>query len=315
MKDLGNLEKVELREIWSHEASDFTQWLAQEDNLDILSEELGIGSIKVIQTEANAGDFKIDILAEEEQTRNKIIIENQLEKTNHTHLGQIITYASSQDAKYIIWIAKDIRDEHKQAVDWLNEHTDEDINFFAIQIELWKIGDSKPAPKFNIVSKPNDWTKSIKLSTREGGLREMQIKQLEFWQGLKDYVEEKGSPLKFRTPRPQHWYDLAVRSSEAHISFVVNSKEKIMSCEIYIPYNKQLFKKLEEYEKDIEEAMGTELEWMELPNKLASRIRLSKPYDFEKEDWKIGFSWLKEWGERFYQVFSDYIRKCMAELK
>ena len=312
--DLGKLKEVEVREAWDHEASDFTNWLAKDENLEFLSEELNISNIKVLKTEADAGDFKIDILAEEEQTGNKIIIENQLEKTDHKHLGQIITYASSQDAKYVIWIAKKIRDEHKQAVDWLNKHTDDELNFFAVQIELWKIGDSLPAPKFSVISKPNDWTKAVKSSFKGNQLRDMELLQLDFWKEFKEYAEEKNSLLRFRSPRPQHWYNFAIGSSEAHMALTLNSKETTITCDIYIPRNNRLFKKLEEYKEDIEKLLGVQVEWMELPDKIASRIRLSHTHDFTvKKDWNEGFSWFKEWGETFQRVFGDYIRKASAE--
>ena len=123
---LRALEKVDLRTVWKHEASDFTNWLAQDENLSLLSDEIGI-DISLIQTEASVGKFNVDILAEEENTGRKIVIENQLESTNHDHLGKIITYASGFDAEIVIWIVKDVRDEHKQAIDWLNEHTDDKI--------------------------------------------------------------------------------------------------------------------------------------------------------------------------------------------
>ncbi|MBU1121650.1 MAG: DUF4268 domain-containing protein, partial [Candidatus Omnitrophica bacterium] len=155
---LSKLKKVALRNVWKNEAKDFTNWLAEEENLSLLSDEIGI-DIKLIKTEAIVGSFNVDILAEEENTGKKIIIENQLEITNHDHLGKIITYASGYDADIIIWLIKDVRDEHKQAIDWLNEHTDEKLNFFIIKIELWQIGDSPVAPKFQIISKPNDWAK------------------------------------------------------------------------------------------------------------------------------------------------------------
>ena len=161
---LEKLKKIDLRKAWNHEATDFTNCLAEEENLSLLSDEIGT-DIKLIQTEASVGKFSVDILAEEENTGRKIIIENQLEMTNHEHLGKIITYASGYDAEIIIWIIKDVRDEHKQAVDWLNEHTDDKINFFAIKMELWQIGNSPFAPKFQIISKPNDWAKAIKKST------------------------------------------------------------------------------------------------------------------------------------------------------
>ena len=310
MANLSKLKKVELRVGWNHEALDFTNWLAEEENLEILSEELGINNIKVIRTQANAGDFKIDILAEEEQTGHKIIIENQLEKTNHDHLGKILTYASSQDAKYIIWIAKEIRDEHKQAIDWLNEHTDEDISFFAIQIELWQIGDSDPAPKFNIISKPNDWAKVVKKSSSDPNITDTKLVQLDFWNKFKEYAEEKRSILRFRTPRAQHWYDVSIGSSEAHLAFTVNSREKLIGCEIYIDKNKELFNKLKNFKEDIEKEFGATLNWMELPGKQAARIKLSRFSDFTwAEQWPKYFEWMNNFGSKFKSVFGKYIKK------
>ena len=182
---LGKLKKVDLRKAWKHEALDFTNWLAKDENLGLLSDEIGIG-LQLVQTEASVGKFNVDILAEEENTGRKIIIENQLEPTDHAHLGQVITYASGYDAEIIIWIVKDVRDEHKQAIDWLNEHTDEKVNFFGIKMELWQIGDSPFAPKFQIISKPNDWAKAIKKSARQSSLTDAKLLQLDFWNHFKD---------------------------------------------------------------------------------------------------------------------------------
>lgn len=146
MKNLAKIKNVELRDVWGHEATDFTNWLSKQENLDLLSEEIGL-DIKLIQTEANVGRFNVDILAEEEGSGRKIIIENQLESTNHDHLGKIITYASGYDAEIVIWIVKDFKEEHQKAVDWLNEHTDQNISFFLIKLQLWKIGSSKTCSK------------------------------------------------------------------------------------------------------------------------------------------------------------------------
>ena len=129
---LGKLKKIDLRKAWEHEALDFTKWLAKEENLALLSEEIGV-DLNLVETEASVGSFNVDILAEDSNGR-KVVIENQLEITDHDHLGKVLTYTSGYNAEIIIWIAKDIRDEHKQAIDWLNEHTDENINFFAIKI-------------------------------------------------------------------------------------------------------------------------------------------------------------------------------------
>jgi len=151
-KNLAKLQKIDLRDVWGIEP-DFTNWLAQKENLDLLGEEIGV-DIKPIKTEANVGQFKVDILAEEESSGRKIIIENQLEDTNHDHLGKIITYASGYDAEIIIWVVRDVREEHQRAVEWLNEHTDEKTGYFLIKIELWQIGGSNPAPKFDVLVSP-----------------------------------------------------------------------------------------------------------------------------------------------------------------
>ena len=144
-KNLSKLNKIDLRNVWGHEASDFTSWLSQDENLRLLSDEIGV-EIKLIQTEANVGKFSVDILAEEENSGRKIIIENQLEDTNHDHLGKIITYASGYNANIVIWIVRDCHEEHQKAIDWLNEHTDENLSFFLLKLELWQIGKSDPAP-------------------------------------------------------------------------------------------------------------------------------------------------------------------------
>ena len=203
--------------------------------------------IKLIQTEASVGKFNVDILAEEENTGRKIVIENQLENTDHDHLGKIITYASGLDAEIIVWIVKDVRDEHKQAIDWLNDHTDEDIYFFAIRMELWQIGESSIAPKFQIISKPNDWAKAIKKSTGQSKLTDTNVLQLDFWNKFKEYMQNSNTKLKLRKPRPQHWYDISIGSSEAHISLTTNSQKKLLSCEIYISDSKELYYDLENF--------------------------------------------------------------------
>tara|TARA_B100001105_G_C22006770_1_gene279750 strand:- start:34 stop:459 length:426 start_codon:yes stop_codon:yes gene_type:complete len=138
---LSKIKRVDLRKVWKNEALDFTTWLAESENLELLSEEIEI-EISLIQTEASVGKFKVDILAEENNTGRKIVIENQLDSTDHDHLGKIITYASGFDAEIVIWIVQNVRDEHKQAIDWLNEHTDQKVNIFAIQMEVWQIAES-----------------------------------------------------------------------------------------------------------------------------------------------------------------------------
>jgi len=307
---LSRLKKVDLREEWQHEAADFTNWLAQDENLQILSEEIGI-DITLIQTEASVGKFAVDILAEEENTGRKIVIENQLETTNHDHLGKIITYAAGFDAEIVIWIVKDVRDEHKQAVDWLNEHTDDKINIFAIRMELWQIGDSPYAPKFYVVSKPNDWAKAIKKSTTQSDLSDRRLMQLDFWTQFKEYADLHKSTLRLRKAYPQHWYDISIGSSKSHLSLVVDADNEQIRCEFYIPDSKSLFKALRDRKDFIEEQLPKHpLDWMELEGKKASRIRTAYEIDVEHSDnWENSFQWLLETAQEFQSVFAEQMRK------
>ncbi|MDR3502173.1 MAG: DUF4268 domain-containing protein [Legionella sp.] len=306
---LSKLVKVDLREVWKHEAVHFTQWLANADNLAILSEEIGI-DISLVQTEASVGSFNVDILAEEVNTGRKIVIENQLESSDHDHLGKIITYASGYDAEIIIWIVKNVRDEHKQAIDWLNEHTDEKINIFAIQMEVWKISDSPYAPKFQIIAKPNDWAKAVKKASSQSDLSDIKLMQLEFWSKFKEYVSDKNKSIKLRKPRPQQWYDISFGNSNAQISLNINSLSNQLVCEIYIMESKPLFSYLHSEKEQIEKELSCELQWNELPNKKASRIKAILDANIRQEDnWNDYFQWLLSNVESFQKVFSKYIKQ------
>ena len=308
--ELSKLEKVDLREVWKHEALDFTNWLAKSENLELLSDEIGI-DISLIQTEASVGNFNVDILAEEENTGRKIVIENQLEATNHDHLGKIITYASGFDAEIIVWIVKSVRDEHKQAVDWLNEHTDQKINIFSIQMEVWKIGDSPYAPKFQVIAKPNDWAKAVKKASNQSKLSDTKLLQLEFWTKFKEYVQDNDGHIKLRKAYPQHWYNISLGSSNAHISLTINSQSSQVACEIYIPDSKQLFACLVSKKDEIESKLSEQLLWEELPKKKASRIKLTSKGKLSKQaKWEQYHSWMLEKVMHFQKVFGKYIKRC-----
>ena len=306
-KKLGRLETVELRKYWKDEAKEFTPWLATQDVLGLLGQEIGL-DISLDEIEASVGKYKVDILAEEENTGSKIVIENQLENTNHDHLGKIITYASGYDAKFIIWVVKDIRDEHKQAIDWLNEHTDEEINLFIVKIELWKIGNSEVAPKFQIVSKPNEWAKAVK-KLGKSELSETNIIQLDFWSKLKDHAKDQGSKLRFSKVYPQHWLNISLGIPRSNISLTISVTQNWMACEVYIFDSKEQFHTFEESKDKIEKEIGSKLEWMELPDKKASRVKLTKQANLNKSDkWEEYFEWLTNTAESFHKVFPKYAK-------
>ena len=176
-KKLGRIGEIKnLREIWVNEASDFTKWLAEEENLNLLSEAVGV-DLELIKTEADVGRYSVDVLAKESNTERKVVIENQIEPTNHDHLGKVITYAAGHDAALAIWIVRDAKEEHAKAVEWLNDHTDDNIGFFLLEIKVLKIDDSLPAPQFKVIVKPNEWVKAIKADSGSHGLTDTKQRQ------------------------------------------------------------------------------------------------------------------------------------------
>ena len=300
---LGKLKKLDLRSQWPHEALHFTRWLAEPENLELLGDELGIG-IKLQQIEASVGKFSVDILAQEENSDRRIIIENQLGQTDHQHLGQLLTYAAGLEATYVLWIVKDVRDEHRQAMEWLNERTDEHVNFFLVQVELWQIADSPPAPKFQVIVRPNDWVKSVRSDASDGELTDTKTRQLEFWQGLRDFSKSQ-SEINLRKPQPQHWYDVAIGRSDRYLTFTLNSREKMLGSEIYIPDDKAAFEKLEKHKAEIETELGLgELSWQPLPGKKACRVRLFRPFDDGTDNWEEGYAWLIATGQKLKRMFA-----------
>ncbi len=302
---LGKLEKGNLRSIWTNETV-FSQWLSEEENLNLLGEEIGV-ELSLLATEADAGDFRIDILAQEENTGKKIVIENQLESTDHNHLGKLLTYGSVQDASLLIWIVRAVREEHRKAIDWLNDHTDEKLNFFLVRLEIWRIEESKWAPKFQVVSRPNEW---VKLLARSSGPQrtKTQILQHEYWTQFSEFASSEQSTLRLRTPRPQHWYDISYGNSKSHISLTINTQSNVLGCEIYIPNSKELYNTIHEHKEDIESELGTELEWMALPSKKASRIKSSYPINVkDRNNWTQAFDWMKTSAESFRTAFSKYV--------
>lgn len=303
--ELGSLQRIEdLHTVWKHEAHDFTKWLSEEDNLKILGDTIGI-NMHFEDSESPVGDFFADILANEEGTDRRIIIENQLEDTDHKHLGQIITYASGKSANVIIWIVKNARDEHRQAIEWLNQHTDDSICFFLIEIELWKIGNSQPAPKFNIVERPNEWAKVIKSS---GKLTSMKQLQYEFWADFKEKssVNPKFSKsFKPRKPNPHHWYDLAVGSSSYHISLTVSPQKRNITAGIYISDDKELYGLFLSHKEQIEKILDCEVEWREAEK--ACRFLAITDIDINDHDnWPSAESWLYTKSLQLLEVVKKY---------
>ena len=306
--ELGKIQKLDIRAQWANEEYDFTPWLAKEENISILSDEINL-DLEVVDTEVFIGSFKADILAKDSEGRT-VIIENQLEKTNHKHLGQIITYASGVGAKILVWVCSEVTEEHRQALNWLNDVTSSDIAFFACEIELWQIEDSLPAPRFNVKVSPNDWTKSTKSSSDDTTMSETKRSHLAFWNSYKAFMDDSETNLRMRTPRAQHWYSIAIGRSKFNISLTTNTQSGRIGCEVYMRGSeaKAWFAKLLEQKTSIEAELG-ELEWMDLPDGQDCRIKISTNGNTKNQsEWPQLHEWLKEKPENFYRVFSPIIK-------
>lgn len=310
MTAIGRLEEItDLRTIWPHEAVDFTPWLSLDENMALLADAVGL-DITVEETESSVGDFHVDIYASETGTDRKIIIENQLEDTDHDHLGKLITYASGKSADVVIWIVKRAREEHKSAIEWLNNHTDDRIGFFLCEIKLYRIGDSAPAVKFEVIERPNGWAKELRKNDTVSPTQQLRF---EYWAAFMDYAFGDPSFAKEfnrRSPNGDSWMNFSVGSSLCCISVSQIRRRGVAVVEFNIPDDKAFYKRLEEKKDAIETAAGISMDWQELPLKKACRICVEKAVDFDDRDaWKSQFDWIMDRMLRLKKGFQGHLKR------
>lgn len=321
--NLGRLQKVDLRETWSSESSDFTPWLALEENLKLLGETIGI-ELELESQEKEVGPFRADILCKDTANDSWVLIENQLERTDHSHLGQLLTYAAGLNAVTIVWIAEHFTEEHRAAMDWLNERTDEKINLFGLEIELWRIGASPIAPKFNIISQPNDWSRTVQQAAAASGeISEHKQFQLKFWTAFREYMTAEGSFVRSQKPLPQHWTNHAIGRSGVHLCSIVstwnsvtNTKGSEIRAELYMdgPDAKQVFATLGKQKESLEKALGFPLTWHNPEGKAMCRLYTRVDADFRNEQlWPQHFAWLKQRLETMHRVFAPVVKEARFE--
>lgn len=319
--NLGKLMKIELRDIWISESSDFTPWLAREDNLLTLGETLGL-ELELEAQERAVGPFRADILCKDIATNAWVLIENQLERTDHTHLGQLLTYASGLEAVTIVWIAARFTEEHRSTLDWLNRITDETFRFFGVEVELWRIGDSPAAPRFNIVSKPNNWSKMVTLAARaidEAELTGTKALQIAYWSGLGSTLMAKGGPLATeRKPQPQPWMSYRIGRTGFSINASMVRPKRQVRAELYMSHQnaKAWFHLLHAQKAAIEAELGYPLDWEELPEGQDSRISivLDDADPENQADWPRQHDWLTQRMTEFHRIFAKRVRALDASL-
>ena len=270
--NIGKLKEVDIRNLWKHEQYDFSEWLSQSENIKLLDDILGL-TLTDITKEAYVGSYRCDIFAKDESSGIKVIIENQLEASNHDHLGKIITYASGLDAEVIVWIVKQAKEEHRSAIEWLNNNTNNNVNFFLIELHAYTIENSVPAPFFEVIEKPNGFIKNSKINGEQDNLNKSQSERLEFWNRFNEILIDRGKPFNVRKATTDHWYDVALGTSEAHVSINLVNKESVVSIDLYINDNKELFDSLYSKKDIIENDLGFKLIWDRLDNGKASRIK------------------------------------------
>jgi hypothetical protein len=312
---LGNLSKVELRRIWPNEAANFTPWLALKENLAKLGTAVGM-ELEAEHTEVACGPFSADIVARELSSDSYVVIENQLGKTDHDHLGKSLTYASALGAKTVIWVAGDFTDEHRKTLDWLNDNSSEDLAFFGVQVELWSIEGSAPAVRFNVVSRPTELSKQAAV-VKTGDLSESRKLQLEWWTAFRDALVKRKAVPSAQSPRPQYWYNIALGKSGAHLSATANTFDKEIGVRVYLSSKvggATALKQLMESREQIENEIGSPLKWDPNPAATDKVIVLTRHADLtQRGRWQEYLDWMVETTVKFRNTFAPRVKDLAAE--
>jgi len=295
---IGKMERVDLRKVWKNEVKDFNSWLFE--NIEILAEELDI-DLTAVEKEKKIGSFSADIIAEG-STGETVLIENQLGKTDHDHLGKILTYVSNLEAKKAIWISKEPRSEHERATEWLNEFS-VDIDFYLVKVEAYKIGDSDPAPKFTVIAGPTESGKAVGNEKKE--LAERHKKRLKFWEGLLEKSKNKTMLFSNISPSKDSW--ISTGAGKSGLVYLYNITYKYASVNFCIDRgkdleeeNKKIFDNLFTHKDKIEAIFEGKLTWQRLDDRRSSRI--CKIYN------RAGLNDKEKWDKLQNEMIDDMIK-------
>ena len=322
MPDLGQFHRIDnIRETWAHEAYDFTPWLS--DNISLLSKALGLGREGLIAEgiEVPVGAYSADVVCKDttKETDETVLIENQYGRSDHDHLGKTITYASGLNAATIVLICEKLREEHRTALTWLNTITTDTHNFFAVELELWRINDSPVAPKFNVVVKPDNWARiaeNTKRTTEKGELSETKKLYLGYWGALREYIITisdliESTSLRPRKPLPQMWTGFSIGKSGVELNAFINKSDKWIRADLTM-HGANAVSWLEQLSEDaelVERELGFPLEWEKL-NGTEQRISVTKSFDpSDKANWGVQHEWLYYKLNAMHRVFSNRIKR------
>jgi len=315
---LGRLEQVDLREVWPSEPYSFTPWLAQDANLQFLAEALGLPGLELVRTEHAVDSFSADIVARVLDTDHHVLIENQLERTDHIHLGQLLTYAPKFDAKVIVWVARQFTDAHRAALDWLNSITDDRYAFFGIEAGAVRIGDSVPAPQFRLVAQPNSWTRPDVPAAASGTAVSSPETQLtiEFWDLFHKAALATGAPTrKSDTPLKDktYWAPIGAGTNAYIIAWRSHAKKPQVGVYLglYGEKSPQVVEALTARREQLQTAYGAPLDWFSSDDaKIIDRLPITDPND--RTDWPRQLQWLVDRMKRMDEVFRGPVLDALA---
>jgi hypothetical protein len=322
---LGRLEKIDLFTYWQGEETDFTPWLAQEENLRHLGEALGM-DLEVVAEDLQGGELPVDLLCRDGATDSLVLIENQLEMTDFAHLGQLISCVAELEVCNVVWIASQFSPQHQAALDWLNRVTQAEINFFGLEIELWRIGNAAMAVNFNPVSLPEGWAqaeaesetepKETEPEVVEPPLTEEQQQNLAFWSGLCQQLDRRGSIVKPGTPEPLEAMRFSIGRAGFRLIASLDREDTHLYVELHLtgedahPH----FYLLALEQDMIESELGLPLVWDDHADEKACGIYCVLPeVDLGDLDrWPEYYHWLSDHLERFHEVFAERVKHLNA---
>lgn len=307
--ELGTLNYLKLRDVWPREADDFAPWLVKDENFAAFCEELGI-ELQFDRAQVPVGSYFADILAKDSRDQ-VVVIEIQFNKTDHDHLGKMITYAAALGASMVIWIAERFTEEHQKAIEWLNEHTTEELALFAVRPKVLQIDASKPAVEFEVVERPNEFVKAASLEKNSGERSGSQKIQLAFWQRFKERLLQKKVVISSETPAPKYWYNVPLGRTYIHISNILDTVAGKVGLRVYL--NNRVadaaLSQLLQSKDAIEGEIGAELQWNPHPENRDKIIALVRDIDLsDTASWDDHIEWLVDMNASFRKAFMPRVR-------
>lgn len=308
---LGEIRGVSVRTLWPNEARDFTPWLASENNIARLGSAIGL-ELEVENTEVAVGPYSADILARDIGTGKYVVIENQFGQTNHDHLGKLITYSSVLDATAVVWVSEKFTEEHQKALIWLNDHTTDDVSFFGVVLEVFKIDDSRPAVQFNVISRPVELVRQAAAMKSAEGLSDTRKMQLEFWTFFREKLLAAKVVPSAQTARPQYWFDVRLGHSGIHLSNIANTWENRIGIRIYLRNQiaDAALSQLLPQREAIESELGESLQWNPNPENRDKIIVLHRDADLSKREcWDEYADWMVDRTQKLRLILIPRIRQ------